>query len=96
MLTNETCTVECTDNPTVKTIMIAGIADNLMFKNIITVINWISVATALNTTSIAAQHDNNKIPTQINVAHSAANMISERYVLNVIYCSQNMNGIPDG
>lgn len=54
------------------------------------------VATALKTINTAAHNDNSKMPTQTNVAHSAHKIINDKYVRNVMYCSQNINGIPDG
>lgn len=54
------------------------------------------VAIALNTMRTAAQPDSSKMPTQTNVAHNTHNIINNKYVLRFMYCSQKINGMPDG
>lgn len=71
-------------------------ADNLMSNKVMIQSNCINVAIALNAINDAAHNDNNKIPTQTNAAHNAHKIINDKYVRNVIYCSQNVNGMPDG
>lgn len=55
-----------------------------------------SVATALKHTSVAPHTDSNKMQTQTNVAASVANKMSPTKVRSVMYCSQKINGMPDG
>lgn len=71
-------------------------ADNLIFKNIITPSNCINMATELKVMRTAAQHDSKKIPAQTNAAANAHKMNSSKKVRRLMYCSQNMNGMPDG
>lgn len=85
-----------TDNPTLKTIITAGIADKLIFKMIITPNNCTNVAMELNTISTAAQYDNRSIPAHRKAVTSAQKIIRAKNSLRFMYCSQNMNGIPDG
>lgn len=55
-----------------------------------------SVATALNTTKIAAHTDSNSKPMK-NIAAMFAKQIGiAKDVRKSMYCSQNINGIPDG
>lgn len=96
ILTNDRWMVKLTENPTLNTMTTAGMADNFISINVITPTNWIRVATALKTISTAAQPDNSKMPTQTNVAHKTHSIMSDKYILRSIYCSQKMNGIPDG
>lgn len=95
-LTRETCMVKHTDRPTLSTMTTAGMADSFTSINVIAPTNCMRTATALKTISTAAQPDNSRRPTQMNVAHSTHSMISDKYNRRSIYCSQKMNGIPDG
>lgn len=90
------CTVKHTDSPMLKTRMTAGIADSLMFKKIITPSSCINVAIELKMMRTAAQHDSSRIPTQMNAAASAHKIINDKKMRRFMYCSQNMNGMPDG
>lgn len=90
------CTVKHTEKPTLNTKITADITDSLIPTNIITANNCISVATALNTTKIAAHTDNSSKPMK-NIAAIFAKQIGiARDVRKSIYCSQNINGMPDG
>lgn len=95
-LTSETWTVKQTENPILRTIITAGIADNFIPNKIITASNWINVAIALKTIKIAAQTDSNKMPTKNIAATFAQHNINARDVRKFMYCSQNINGMPDG
>lgn len=76
--------------------MTAGMADNLMPSRIITASSWMSVAMALNTINSAAHTDNSSTPTR-NIAATLAHIrINANDTRRFMYCSQNMNGMPDG
>lgn len=70
--------MKLTDNPTLNTIITAGIAESFISIKVMIPINWMRVATALNTISMAAQHDSNKMPTQRNVAHNTHKTINDK------------------
>lgn len=55
-----------------------------------------TVTTALKHTNVAAHHDSNRTQTDTKIAAITANKMSAKYARNVMYCSQNMNGMPDG
>lgn len=90
------CTVKHTESPMLSTKITAGIADNFMFKNIITPSSCINVATELKMMRTAAQTESRRIPTQMNAAANAHKMINSKKMRRLMYCSQNMNGMPDG
>lgn len=88
------CTVRQTIMPTLNINITAGMAESFMPSIVIAPNICINEAMTLKTTKTAAQTESSNIETNTKAAISEMHRISARDQRNVIYCSQNMNGIP--
>lgn len=89
------CTVKQTIMPTLSISMTAGKADNLMPSNVMAPKTCVKEAKTLNTTSTAAHTDNNKMETNTKAATKQQHKIKDSEDLKFMYCSQNINGMPE-
>ena len=80
--------------PTLNINITAGMADSFMPSIVIAPNICINEATTLKTTKTAAQTESSNIEINMKAAKSEMHNISASDQRSVMYCSQNMNGMP--